>query len=173
VRSALKSSVSESLDLGLRPVSNQAEVWDSVARLHAGRTMVSSTGALREAFQRFEDEVGRYRAALGYVPGARGLAVAVEDRVVAIDVFDKPSTCEKVWDRLLSGAVLDALLAPGDRSDVLPVAVETMLDAMAEAIWRPVETVGAGQEYRAVLGRAHASSLAYEGVVLHESLVLA
>jgi hypothetical protein len=36
--------------------------------------------------------------------------------VVALDLFDKPSTCAKVWDRLLSGVVMDALeAAPMDR----------------------------------------------------------
>jgi hypothetical protein len=172
VRHALKSSVSLSLGEGLRPIANQAEIWDSVARLHAGHDVASRTGAMAETFERRAAEVARYRAALRYVPGARGVAVAVEERVVAIDVFDRPDTCEQVWDRLLSGAVLDALLAPTDAATASPVAVETMLETMWDALWEPVETLGEGREFRVTLGPAHASTLTWRGVVVHESLVL-
>jgi hypothetical protein len=37
------------------------------------------------------------------------MAVAIGKRVVGCDLFDKPSTCRKTWDRLLSGLVFDAL----------------------------------------------------------------
>ena len=37
------------------------------------------------------------------------MAVAIGKKIVAVDIFDKPSTCNKVWDRLMSGFVLDAL----------------------------------------------------------------
>ena len=40
-----------------------------------------------------------------------GLAVAVGTKIVAVDLFDKVSTCRKVWDRLLTGYVLEALEA--------------------------------------------------------------
>ena len=172
VRSALKSSVSMSLGEGLQPVSNQVEVWESVARLHAGHDVASQTGAMGDTFEKHTDAVERFRQDLRYVPEARGLAVAVGDRVVAIDIFDKADTCEKVWDRLLSGAVLDALLAPTDASNTSQAAVEAILETMWDAIWEPVETVGEGQEFRTVLGRWHASSLTYRGTVVHESCVV-
>ena len=35
------------------------------------------------------------------------MAVAIGEKIVALDVFDKPSTCQKVWDRMLSGVVFD------------------------------------------------------------------
>ena len=37
------------------------------------------------------------------------MAVAIGKKIVAVDVFDKASTCGKVWDWLMSGYVLDAL----------------------------------------------------------------
>jgi len=49
------------------------------------------------------------------VEGATGLAVAIGNKVVALDLFDKPATCRKVWNRLLSGLVLDALEAQPQR----------------------------------------------------------
>ena len=52
-----------------------------------------------------------FRRTLTYIEGATGLAVVVGKTLVAVDLFDKPATCRKAWDRLLSGTVMDALEA--------------------------------------------------------------
>jgi hypothetical protein len=38
---------------------------------------------------------------LSSVEGASGVAVALDPQVVVVDVFERPSTCRKVWERLL------------------------------------------------------------------------
>jgi len=67
--------------------------------------------AMADTFEAHEDKVTDFRGKLHYIDGACGLAVAVDAKIVAVDLFDKPTTCRKVWDRLLSGYVLDALEA--------------------------------------------------------------
>ena len=44
-----------------------------------------------------------------------GMAVAIGKKIVAVDMFDKPSTCSKVWERLMSGYALDALEPQADQ----------------------------------------------------------
>ncbi|HEX3151277.1 MAG TPA: DUF6569 family protein [Gemmataceae bacterium] len=89
----------------------------------------------------------------------------------AVDVFDAPAICEKVWKRLLSGLILDAIeerVTPGD------VDVQAALAAFA-GDWQAVTAAGAGEEYRADAGggRWHGSVLAKDSRVIHGSLVLA
>lgn len=67
VRYALKSTCSRSLAEMRRPVSNQAEVWDSVARLHESHAVASRTGALGDAFVQYAAEVDPYHTRLRYV----------------------------------------------------------------------------------------------------------
>ena len=93
------------------------------------------------------------------------------DRVVSVDVFDAPDTCRKVWSRLLSGVILDAVEdqpAPGNPD------VGAALSSFGGA-WQSVPAAGAGEEYRSVAsGQAwHGSVLAQDGRVIHGSLVLA
>ena len=58
------------------------------------------------------------------------MAVSIDDKVVSIDLFDKPSTCQKVWDRMLSGVVFDAMEA-GKTDKVASVAdVEQLIAAI-------------------------------------------
>lgn len=51
IRSALKASVARSLEEGFHAASNQAEIWDCVAQLHASHGVRSPTGALADAWR--------------------------------------------------------------------------------------------------------------------------
>jgi hypothetical protein len=94
--------------------------------------------------------------------------------VVALDVFDKPETCRKVWERLLSGVVLDALEAGEPATVAGPADVEALLNRLRGSSWEPAPAVGEGQEYRADAdGQTHASALVCDGAVLHGSVVVA
>ena len=64
---------------------------------------------MSDTFETNRARLEEFRDRLKYVEGATGLAVAVGNKVVALDLFDKPVTCGRVWDRLLSGVVMDAL----------------------------------------------------------------
>ena len=64
---------------------------------------------MADAFDAYKEQVTEFREKLKYVEGASGMAVVIGKQVVGCDLFDKPSTCRKVWDRLLSGLVFDAL----------------------------------------------------------------
>ena len=171
VRSALKSSVSRALEERQVAVANQAEIWDSVANLHRSYEVSSPTGALSAAYGQYAGRVNDYRKRLRYVPGARGLAVAVRERIVAIDLFDRTDTCRKVWDRLLSGAVFDAMAVENGKSGIGSWDVMCLLNTAACARWRPVRTVGDGTEYRAMVDGDPASMLCCDGVVVHQSIV--
>ncbi len=123
---------------------------------------VSHSGRLKE-----------YQERLGYVEGATGLAVAIGPKVVAIDLFDKPSTCRKTWDRLLSGLVMDALEEGEDSQQPPAGAVDAFLKALESAPWQETPAVGVGQEFRSDLVPAtHASALMFEDCVLHGSAVV-
>ncbi len=174
LRRALKGSVSKSIkeERGYR--SDQAEVWKEVACLHAAHAVDSGTGAMSDAFDTYQERIASYREQLNYAEGASGVAVAIGDRVVSIDLFDKPATCRKVWDRLLSGAVFDALEA-GQTDNVASAAdVEQLLAAAGDLSWEQSKAVGEGVEYRAESKRGdHASALAFEDTLVHSSVLSA
>ena len=174
LRRVLKAPVSKSVKENRGYRSDQGEVWKEIACLHAAHGIDSGTAAMSDAFDTYEDRIIAYRANLKYVNGASGVAVAIGDRVVAVDLFDKPATCQKVWDRILSGVVFDALEA-GKSDKVASVAdVEQLVAAACDLGWEQSEAVGEGEEYRAESKRGdHASALALEETVVHGSVVAA
>lgn len=113
-----------------------------------------------------------YREKLKYPEGAVGVAVAVGPKVVCVDVFDKPGTCQKAWDRLLSGCIVDALEGAAE-GQVDSKAVEQVLDESRATVWTEAPAVGEGQEFRAEFNGSVGSALSLSESVVHMNLLTA
>lgn len=96
IRQALKGSVHRSLKEKFAHASDQGMIWQEVAYLNATHGVKSETAALSDAFDSHQCVIDTYRDKLQYIDQASGMAVAIGTRVLCIDVFDKPSTCQKV-----------------------------------------------------------------------------
>ena len=127
---------------------------------------------MADTFSSCADRVAEFREQLTYVKGATGMVLAVGSRIVALDLFDRPSTCETAWPRLLTGVVLDAMEASNDREQVDSRDVERLLDVLRDASWKEVETVGEGQEYRVANGGYYGSALSMNELVVHTSVLV-
>jgi hypothetical protein len=173
LRRHLKESVARSLKAGRGHTSDQGTVWAEVGRQMDCLGATSETAAMSDTYDHYQDRLKEFRERLPYVEGASGVAVAVGPQVVAVDVFDKPSTCRKVWDRLLSGVVMDALEAGKPEKAAGVADVEGLLSRLRAASWEPAPAVGEGREYRTdAVPPAHASALALGDSVLHGSVVV-
>src|SRR5262249_20442398 len=116
LRHILKKSAYRSMKAGHGYSSDQMQVWGEVTRQMDSMGSSSETAAMADTFESYRARLDEFRERLKYIEGATGVAVAVGTKVVAMDLFDKPSTCAKVWDRVLSGVVMDALEAgPADQ----------------------------------------------------------
>jgi hypothetical protein len=93
-----------------------------------------------------------------------------------MDLFDKPSTCAKVWDRLLTGVVMDALEANSSAAAAVaePADLKRLLGLSRASAREPAAAVGAGREFRSNTDSdTHASALWFQESVLHGSVVVA
>lgn len=172
LRHALKASVSKSLSGGAGHRSNQGRVWEEVDQQQASLGVTSETAALADTFEAHQRQIDRYAEQLQYPDGAAGLAVALGDKIVAVDLFDNPATCRKVWKRLLSGFILDAVGSTAATGQVTHPAVEATLTALRTSSWEQVDPVGDGEEYRFQSDDGtHASALAFGDALVHGSLL--
>ena len=174
LRGKLKESVSRSLMEGTGHSSDQGAVWSEVSRQMSSLGSASETGAMADTYESHEKQRNDYMQTLKYVEGATGLAVAVGSKVVAVDLFDKPATCQKVWNRLLSGVVMDALEEKESKEPAQSSDVSGLIAKIRESSWTPAPAVGEGQEFRsASLPETQGSALVFNEVVLHGSVVAA
>jgi hypothetical protein len=174
LRHILKKSAFLSMKAGRGYASDQMQVWTEVSRQMGSLGSSSETAAMADTYESHKERLAEFRQRLQYVEGATGVAVAVATNVVALDLFDKPSTCAKVWDRLLSGVVMDALEANPSDQVAQPADVEGLLARLRDGAWEPAPAVGEGQELRCDADpETHASALVCGDSVLHGSVVVA
>jgi hypothetical protein len=171
LRHTLKSAVSESLASGGGHTSDQGKVWEEVDRQQTMLGVTSQTSSMSDTYVAYQKQIDDYADQFPYAEGATGLAVAVGDKVVAVDLFDKPATCHKVWRRLLTGYTLDAVAATAAAEPVTAPAVEGALGALRDSSWEKVPAVGEGEEYRVKSDHAEASALAFGDALVHGSLL--
>jgi hypothetical protein len=172
LRYCLKASVTGSVRAERGHRSDQGEIWEEVARQQKALGAFSGTSAMSDTFIAYGKRLEEFREKLPYVDGAIGAVVAVGGKVVSCDLFDKPSTCQKVWNRLLSGVVLDALEAQKDEKQAEAADVEALLRGLGGLPWQPADRVGEGEELRASSDKGdHASALVFDQVLVHGSVV--
>ena len=70
--------------------SDQGEIWRDVARSLSERKIESPTGAMRDFYRRFADDVAATSRALLPGPGQTGAAVSVAGRWVGLDLLAAP-----------------------------------------------------------------------------------
>jgi len=126
---------------------------------------------MSDTYEHYKDRVEDYQQRLGYVEPAAGFAVAVSGNFVSVDLFDKPSTCRKVWSRLLSGLAMDALEAPQGQRQADAGRLERMLHYLTKAEWEPVVPAVEGNELRRSGKRTEGSALFLKRTLIHSSVV--
>ncbi len=174
LRQRLKQSVTRSLSAGQGHRSDQGAVWTEVDRQMRSLNSSSETSAMSDTYETNRDRFEEFRTHLGYAEGATGLAVAIGSIIVALDLFDKPSTCRKVWDRLLSGFVMDALEEGRPAPSPPPAEVDALLKKLKAAAWQESPAVGEGRKFRTDAGpNTHASALTFATCMLHSSAMMA
>lgn len=173
LRHILKQSVYMSAKGGYGHRSDQGKVWREVSRQMVSLGSQSETGAMADTYETYKDRLAEFHRQLKYVEGATGLAVAVGKQIVSVDLFDKPATCRKVWDRLLTGVIMDALEAKPASETAGKVDAERLLSTLRDSTWEQTTAVGVGDEYRIGSDDRHASALVFDETVVHGSLVVA
>lgn len=173
LRGILKKSVTAAMYAGHGHSSDQGAVWTEVDRQMGVLGAKSPTSAMTDTYEAHGKHLTEFRDYLKYVEGATGLAVAVGGNLVSVDLFDKPTTCEKVWDRLLTGVIMDALETAPTAVQAQDEDVQKLLANFRSVSWQPTPPVGAGEEVRAELdGNKHASALRCGGELVHGSVVV-
>jgi hypothetical protein len=129
---------------------------------------------MADTFKSNLDRIQDFHEKLAYPEGASGFAVAVAENVVSLDLFDKATACKEMWDRLLSGNIVDALEA-GPAGRLAQVAdVERLLALLENATWEQYTPIGDGEEYRAECDQGiFASLLSLNGTIIHASAAVA
>ncbi len=167
LRSLLKgSAASRRHGLG----SHQIAMWAEIRRKHRALGVPSTSEDLSAALDTHRARVEQVQKRLPYPAQANGIAVALGGKLISIDILDKPTTLEKVWNRVTEGFALDAIETHDTGHEATIGEVSAALQRMGRLGWHPVEPVGLGEECRARDNGMLASALSFGGALLHASV---
>ena len=91
-----------------RAEADQGGVWEEIDRYATAVGAESATSAMEDVHAHVADRVGELVSGTTPLAGQCGVAAAVGDRIVAVDLFDDPQTLADYWDALVAGYAIDA-----------------------------------------------------------------
>ena len=163
VRAAKTADLGSDPDGPARWRSNQGRVWQEVGLQARRHKVESKTAALEDVLEAVRADLGTRLDELEPVPGQIGIACATGDRVLGVDIFDRPATLASYLQSLVAGYRLDAEDGAGV---TLVDAVEQFLAQVAGNRADPGRGVGLGQEVR-LRGPVTGLGLMLEGALVH------
>jgi hypothetical protein len=92
-------------DRGDRFVADQSSVWEEVSANHERADTTSDTGALRDLYAREAQDVESLQRAFPCPDGTTGVAIGIGGRLIALELYDRPTTLRRLWGDVIGSAV--------------------------------------------------------------------
>ena len=157
--------VTRSIRAGRGHTSNQGGVWDELASKTIAHKIHSPTGAMRDFYARYEDDMAAARQALAPAPGQIGAIVYVSGRWAGADLVAGAGLFGRALSRLGVGYAADAIgRKPSARLTPSP---GTVLQRLAACPVELAPAVGLGTEYRLTGLKTAGAALVAEDRVVH------
>lgn len=166
--------------ISARGASNfgQGAVWRQVSQYAASNFVRSHTEDLDELYSKVEEEklsdINEYKDKFSYKPNSVGIIVATNDKNKTsyhIDVFDQPSTMEKMFEKLVESYVIGSLTEGNDLQNTIDLHIDLgmHLNKIENIEFIPRDAISLGQDYRLHAEGIEGSSLTYENTPLYTS----
>jgi hypothetical protein len=154
--------------------SDQSMIWARVEGTLSSLSAVSPTSAMHAAYEQRAGDLGEYLAHLRWQPGQTGVVAGVGGRIVCADLFDRPSTMEALWERLIPSYAVEAM-AKGDWVGRTVEALGGVTVADAQAFLRGVRdatitehpAIGRGTDLRITGDGLVGAALEVDGAIVH------
>ena len=160
LRAKKAASVHQNLVASQQYFSDQAEVWDEVDSHLAKLQTPSPTAAMHDAYIHHSDKLDEYIKAFKYQPGQKGIAVAINNQFICVDIFDQTETMEKYWKKLLRSYAIDALanlrISDSEKQEITPQPdlnrinneLAEIRSAVLQSNFQSFKSVGLGDDIR-------------------------
>jgi hypothetical protein len=146
--------------------SEQGEVWREVDRKLTETGSMSDTAYLDKCYEDSEPVLRAVAEQLAVPEGACGAVFAYGGTIVGFDLFDRPTTLTRLWEKLIRAYAIDARVA-GDAPCVSASAVRDWLQGAAAAREEVFKSAGLGEDVRLESPHLVAAGLRVEDQLVH------
>lgn len=160
--------VSESMRSSGERRSNQSEIWDDIAMKSTRLHVDSSTSAMADVYSQHRSRLDDYVSAFKLQPGQAGAVVALDGKVVGLELFDSPATFGRFFHKLLKSFALDAIDVEQPVTSVPAAEIaKAFLEHLAAASAETFAALGDGEDVRLQATDVVAGALVADGRVRH------
>lgn len=162
------ASVLHSLTETGERVSDQAQVWHSIAAKAAAMDAASPSRAMSSIFERHAETLDQYVRSMTSLPGQVGAVFMVGKEQLGLDLFDQPETFASMLPRLVRSYAVDVIERPSSqkRSGRVSVA-RSFLGGILKASFEDRPALGLGRDFGCVTDHLVAGALLVDEVVVH------
>lgn len=133
--------------------SDQGKIWSEVRNISDEVGFHSPTSALHDVYEGKKEDIEDYLGKFKVQAKQTGAVFFLGDRFEGMELFDKPSTFSKLFNKFLSGVALGALtLQPGQEKvdvDGLRGEVTRLFSEIDQALFEKYKApVGVGEDWR-------------------------
>jgi hypothetical protein len=167
-RAAKASALSENLKATGTYGADQGEVWDQIEAKQMRMNVESSTAAMADTFDRYEQPVEDYTRNFTVIEGQVGVLFAIDGEAEGLDMFDAPETMARMLPNLIRSFAIDAIESADGRNIATERAVaEQFLDRIAVAQADTYAGVGLGTDVRLSAPLVAGGGLVFEDKLIH------
>ena len=149
MRRAKHVAVTQSLKAAGSRYASQAEVWSEIEDLDGDMGTRSPTRAMRDSYEQRRQSLEEYVQALPMVKDQVGVAFALNNRLVGLDLFDHPHTLSRILPKLIRSHAMEALREPDTVAEVASVdAARDFIGEIVNATTTRYPAVGEGEDLR-------------------------
>lgn len=162
------ASVLHSLTATGERVSDQAQVWHSIAAKAATMDAASPGGAMSSIFERHAATLDQYVRSINPLPGQVGAVFMVGEERLGLDLFDQPETFASMLPKLVRSYAVDVIERPvSQKSWGRMSEARSFLDSILKASFEDRPALGLGRDLGCVADHLVAGALLVDEVLVH------
>lgn len=170
LRAKLSSYASEAYSARGEPRSNQGEVWKEVSAKLLEMKSPSPSAALHQAYDDHEKTLDGMCREVPPPEGALGAVFVIGGKVAGVDIFDRPETLRKLWQKIVRAAGLDALPLAENEDRLTRDEVRSWLERSRAADLKEFKSPGLGDDVRLDSKEYTGGGLVFEEQPVHTEL---
>jgi hypothetical protein len=146
----------------------QQEVWDQVKCLSTAHNVHTTTDNLGEVYEQRKGNTGEYLSRFGYQSG-KGIVSVMRingKKIFSLDLFDKDSTMEKHFKKIVESYALDASVDAGNL-EVSKQEIADFVENVKDASFNERKAVSLGRDYSISGKEIEGFALSYNDIALY------
>lgn len=149
--------------------ADQGGVWDEIGAKSARMSVHSPTAAMSDIYESYDEKLRQYTQNFAVSQNQKGFLVAVNGKIMGLEVFHSPDSLAHYFDKLIQSYALDALdlLIQGQSPEKSTPKVEKWLGEVAELPFLSSPSLGLGEDIRIESQKVIGSGLKHEKTVLY------